>query len=151
MARESKTSARRVVATERQMQAVKLRKDGYTYARIGEALGITSQSAHELVTSAMRRVRAHCDDDASELIRMELDRMDDMHAALWPDALLGDVKKIDRVLSIMARRAKLLGLDAPTKQHVTTSTLTPEMASKATDEQLSRIIAGEDPAHVLGD
>jgi hypothetical protein len=34
---------------------------------------------------------------------------------VWTKALNGDVRAVDSVLRIMERRAKLLGLDAPTK------------------------------------
>ena len=33
-------------------------------------------------------------------------------AAVYPQALSGDVAAVDKVLSIMARRARMLGLDA---------------------------------------
>ena len=37
-----------------------------------------------------------------------------MQSAVWPRALSGDLDAIRTVLSIMGRRAKLFGLDAPT-------------------------------------
>ena len=38
-----------------------------------------------------------------------------MQLAIWPAALAGDLFAIDRVLKVMSRRAKLLGLDQPKK------------------------------------
>jgi hypothetical protein len=42
-----------------------------------------------------------------------------MLLALWPQVLKGNQGAIDRALRVMERRAKLLGLDAPTRQEVT--------------------------------
>lgn len=43
-------------------------------------------------------------------------------AAIWKEAVEGgDLKAVDRILKIMERRAKLLGLDAPTKVAATTA------------------------------
>jgi hypothetical protein len=39
--------------------------------------------------------------------------------AMWSKAMKGDVARVDRCLRIMERRAKLLGLDAPSKQEHT--------------------------------
>jgi hypothetical protein len=47
------------------------------------------------------------------LIVLELMRLERLHAAVWPQAIRGDVNAVDRVLRIMERRARLLGLDAP--------------------------------------
>jgi len=39
--------------------------------------------------------------------------LDELQDAVWETAADGDLHALDRVLAIMARRAKLLGLDAP--------------------------------------
>jgi len=44
---------------------------------------------------------------------LELLRLDELLNALWDTAIAGDLKAVDRVLKVMERRAKLLGLDAP--------------------------------------
>jgi hypothetical protein len=43
-------------------------------------------------------------------------RLDELQNAIWQRATDGEVRALDRVLHIMARRAKLLGLDAPQRQ-----------------------------------
>lgn len=52
------------------------------------------------------------------VIEMELDRLDAMFLAIAGRAAQGDVAAIDRALRIQERRARLLGLDAPTQQTV---------------------------------
>jgi hypothetical protein len=47
---------------------------------------------------------------------VELERMDAMIVALWPKVEKGDVQSVQAALGVMTRRAKLLGLDAPSKQ-----------------------------------
>lgn len=111
---DSKTGRRRVRAAERRVQAVELRKAGLSYRRIGEELGITRQAAHKLVTTALRDLNDKVAEDAAELMRLELERLDDMQVAATR-RLRGDqaLPAIDRILRIMGRRAKMLGLDAP--------------------------------------
>ena len=49
---------------------------------------------------------------------MESERLDALLAALWPAAMAGNCRAVDRCLSVMHRRAKLLGLDAPSRRAV---------------------------------
>jgi len=51
---------------------------------------------------------------------IELDRLDELHRAIWDKAVGGDLAAFDRVLKRMERRAKLLALDAPAKVAPTT-------------------------------
>lgn len=47
------------------------------------------------------------------ILEMEVQRLDSLLQAVWGAALGGKLGAVDRVLSIMKRRAKLLALDAP--------------------------------------
>lgn len=115
---ESTTSLKRLDAVERQARALELRKEGKGFAEIAQALGYGGPAgAYKAVTTALRKT---LQEPADELRRMELERLDALHAALWPQALAGKWLAVDRVLSVMERRAKLLGLDAPTRSDVVT-------------------------------
>jgi len=108
---EPKTSERRLTAIEKQRQALVLRKAGASYEAIAEQLGYGGKSGvHNAVQSAMRRTLQA---PADELRALELGRLDDLLKGVWGAACAGNVAAIDRVLKIMARRAALLGLDAP--------------------------------------
>jgi hypothetical protein len=110
---ESKTSENRLNALERQRQALELRKAGMTYQGIADQLGYRSVSgAYDAIRNAMR---ATLQEPADELRALEAARLDDLWRGIWLDARKGNVAKIDRALKIMARRAALLGLDAPIK------------------------------------
>lgn len=95
-------------AFEHRAKALELRRKGYSYDAIGEALGITQQSAHALV---QRTLRAIIREPGEDVIAMERERLDAMHRALADRIEEGDVAAIDRGLAIMQRRARLEGLD----------------------------------------
>lgn len=109
---ESKNSRRKALAADRSRQALELRMAGATYSRIASALGITKGAAHKAVARAMEAVRAESDEVAEAYRDLELARLDRMQMGLWNQARSGDLAAVDRVLRIMERRSKLLGLDA---------------------------------------
>lgn len=122
---------------KRDAQAAALRAKSWTYQQIGDHLGITRQSAHEAVQRALRDTLA---EPAADVRALELERLDALYAAALAvlerehivaqkgavvmyrrKPLLDDAPKlsaIDRLLRIQERRARLLGLDAPTRQQV---------------------------------
>lgn len=117
---ESTTSQRIIRGRERELKALEMRKAGATFEQIGNALGITPQGAHRAVKRALRRIIEKSDEAAEEIRRLELERLDAMLLALWPQAKRGNLGAVDRILRIMERRAKLLGLDAPKAVDITT-------------------------------
>lgn len=107
------TSERRVKATERQRQALELRKAGASFEAIADRLGYGSKSgAYQAVMSAIKRTLREPADEVREL---EEQRLDALLLAIWPQATKGNQGAIDRALRIMERRARLLGLDKPAK------------------------------------
>jgi hypothetical protein len=56
---------------------------------------------------------------AEQLQRLEIERLDQLLASVWLKAKAGNFSAIDRVLQIMQRRAKLLGLDLADKHPAT--------------------------------
>ena len=111
---ESLTSPRRIHAVEvKQAEALEYRKQGYTYEQIAEALGYkTAQGAYAAIQSALTRIIR---EPAQEVLQIELERLDAMFMRPFAAATSGDLMAIGACLNIMARKAKLLGLDAPTK------------------------------------
>ena len=140
MAGESKASEKRIAAAERQARAIELRKAGLGYAAIARQLGYGGPSgAYGAIMTALRALTR---EPAQELRELELARLDDLLLGLWADARKGNVAKIDRVLKIMARRAALLGLDAPTRFADVTD------ARRDAEEIAAEIGKGDDPAVV---
>jgi hypothetical protein len=70
-------------------------------------------SAADAVTPTMRATVSK--ETANELRRIELARLVSMWMAVYPKALNGDLKAVDRCLRIMECRAAISGLNAPQK------------------------------------
>jgi DNA-binding CsgD family transcriptional regulator len=99
-------------ARQRERVAVALRVDGYTYAEIGDRLGISDRMASRIVNRAMSRVLR---EPVAQLIDLESARLDALWAAMWPKALAGSARHAEVCVRISERRARLLGLDQPTR------------------------------------
>src|SRR5690349_13779376 len=107
---DSKASAKRILAAERRIAALELRKAGRTYAAIGMALGVSEPRAHRLVTKELARLNEKRAEAGAEVTRLEMERLDQLWAAVWDAAKGGDHHAIEKALAIMSRRAKMLGL-----------------------------------------
>jgi len=116
---ETKNSARRALAASRTRQALELRMAGATYERIASALGISKSAAHKAVARGMESLRENNAQTGDQLRDIELARLDRMLVGLWQQARNGDAQAVDRVLKIMERRAKLVGLEAPQQTEAT--------------------------------
>lgn len=109
-ARRTVTTKKQAEVIEKAKQAVTLRIAGASFREIGEALGHDPTYARTLVLKALAMVPV----ETIETVRqMESDRLDRLQRAHWTQALQGDAKASNLVLTIMQRRARLLGLDAP--------------------------------------
>jgi hypothetical protein len=142
-----------VLAHERDRAALGLRRAGLTFAQIGVRLRCSDSMASRIVKRALRRQAARGDESAEVVLRLELDRLDMMLAVLMPQ-IEPPVRRpevmfaaVDRVLRIMARRAKYLGLDGrpaaaaePTPTKVARRTILPKIQG-ATDEELIQLRA----------
>lgn len=117
---DSKMSQRRLTAREREHKAMGFRLAGFTYAQIAKELGMSEAGAHKAVTRALKRLNEKLSEQAEELRRMELERLDNMFRVMWSQVLNGNQGAVDRALRIMKRRAEMLGLDAPKNLDLTT-------------------------------
>jgi hypothetical protein len=70
---------------------------------------------------------------------VEGERLDAMQRAVWAAAISGDTDAIKSVLAIMARRARLFGLDMPAKVDVA------EISSVEFAEQFVQLVSALDP------
>lgn len=108
---------RAISALDKQKKALELRKAGVSYESIASVLGYKSASgAHRAVGAALKKT---LQEPADDLRNLELERLDKLLSGLWSRASGGNEYAVDRILKIMERRARLLGLDAPTKQDIT--------------------------------
>jgi hypothetical protein len=111
---------------EKERKVLEYRRGGLTFDLIAERLGYASASgAHKAYLSACNRIVY---EDVIEVRKSEMDRLDIAQAAIWGD--LTDTQNVDAntrarlvmaLIKIMERRARLLGLDMPTKAQVEVS------------------------------
>ena len=96
------------LASYRRTRALKLRAQGKDYAEIAKAVGYANKgTAHKVIAEALE---ARESQDIDFLRQVESDRLDAMHAALWPAAMTGDVEAIRAILRISDMRCRVLGL-----------------------------------------
>lgn len=97
---------------DREQEVVKLRRGGLTFDLIGQRLGIHPTTAHKAYERALTRV---VKEDVDAIRDLETERLDLAQSAIWGKVLQGDNPSIQSLIRIMERRAKLLGLDQPTR------------------------------------
>lgn len=138
---KDRTSAKKLKAAERRALACEMRKAGASLQTIADHLGIRVPSVHAHITKAIAQLNAKAETDIEQHREFILRRLDDMTLGIWDKARTGNLKCIDRVVKMDARRAKLLGLDAPTKTDLTSDgkPLLPPGSIVVTDEQIKNL------------
>jgi hypothetical protein len=115
---DSNASERRIRAAQRRVEALNLRLEGRRFREIGEAMGVSEQTAHRLVTTELKRLNAVRAEQAAELVRLQSERIDALLQAMWPKALAGEAVAVNQVLALLQRQARLHGIDAPVKKEI---------------------------------
>jgi hypothetical protein len=116
---KGKTAAKSIKQQERATHALNLRRAGASYAEIGKALGVTKQRAFAIVKTQLDELAATVNEASTAVRQLELERLDAMQIASFQKAVRGETAAVDTVLRIMDRRAKLLGLNAPSELEIT--------------------------------
>jgi transposase-like protein len=110
---------------ERDLRIFKMRQAGVPIAEIARRFGVGTSN----VSNSIRRQLGKLNQEAllayPEVLQMELERLDALQSAIWPltqhrkqkmddgteVAIEPDIKAVSTVLSIIDRRAKLLGME----------------------------------------
>lgn len=94
-------------------KALFMRSAGRSYLYIADKLGRNSDEIRTLVRDY---IKSSVDiETRREAVKLDLIRLDDMMTAVYERAKNGEIDCIDRVLKIMERKSKLMGLDAREK------------------------------------
>jgi hypothetical protein len=125
-----KTKYKDLNEAERQLQALDLRRRGYSYRKIAAELECGLTTAFRDCTRHLEDVREKCREKAEQINDLDLERLDEALMAIWDKVEQGDCKSIETMLKIMERRAKMLGLDSPDRHEVKTGVATPEEAAQ---------------------
>jgi hypothetical protein len=143
-------------ARRRELRALELRLAGASYAQVGMALGVNRSRAYRIVMRALDRLIR---EPAEQVRQLELARLDQLWVEAYrvlrrqhPVISAGKVvvhpdtgqpledpapvlSAIDTLLRIMERRARLLGLDAPTQKTLTV------LSEDVIDQEIARLTA----------
>jgi transposase-like protein len=116
------------LAAWRKARAVELATQGCSYEVIAREVGYTNRrTAYRAVQESLNE---HADKAVAEHRATVLARLDRLLAAIWKQALNGDLQAIAEAHSIVLSQARLHGLGAPVKrttpQHGKSVVLTPE-------------------------
>ncbi len=114
MAFQNETNQRTVLAREREERAVDLRIAGKSYPQIGVEIGVSTTAAYNMVKRVLDKMIKRTSENAEQVVKIEIERINRLIAAIWGKAIGGDMAAIDRVVKLMERKAKLLGLDSST-------------------------------------
>ena len=88
---------------------------------IAKSLNTPLTTIHRDIEALRMEWRADRMVAADQVISEELQRLAFAEKAIMPAVSRGDLMAIDRLLRVMERRAKLLGLDAPKRYEITDS------------------------------
>lgn len=109
------TSGTRLAAAERRERCVALRLGGLPIRAIAAELRCSPGAVHAHLVHVLAEHRAGTAELVEQYRAVEGARLEELHRAVWPAAVAGDLAAAMVALRIMERRARLFGLDAPTR------------------------------------
>lgn len=110
---------------ERDLRVFKMRQAGVPANEIARRFGISTNAVNASIKRQLEKLNREALMAYPEVLRMELERLDALQQAIWPMTqhrkvtlddgtevmVEPDLKAIQQVLSVMDRRAKLLGME----------------------------------------
>lgn len=122
--RNNKVMSREFLA-ERDLRIFKMRQSGIAVAEIARRFGVSTSVVNKAVQRQLEKMNREALLAYPEVLRMELERLDNLQSSIWPltqhrkvtlddgteVTMEPDLKAIQSVLSIMDRRSKLLGME----------------------------------------
>ena len=109
-----------ILDEEKAKAALHMRLNGADFDDIADALGVDVKQAFKWVNKHLKKARQENSDIGEKVLDLELARLDRMLQGLESRIAVGSSEAISSALRIQERRAKLLGLDKPTKIAPTT-------------------------------
>lgn len=136
--------------SERDTRIFKLRQAGTSTSEIARRFGISTSAVSKAIQRQLEKLNRETLLAYPEVLRLELERLDNLQQAIWPMtqhrrvvmddgtevAVEPDLKAIQQVLAIMDRRTKLLGMDQ------TNINVQMDVANRTT-ETIKATLAGE--------
>lgn len=128
-------------------QALDLRIAGTEYRAIAAQLGVSLSTAHGLVHAEMARIAELNRGKAEELREIELAKLDAIERDMRPRSERGDPNAAGVLVRVSVQRAKLCGLEAPTKIEHTGpdgGAITIDVARDALAAAIAGVVGGTD-------
>lgn len=116
--RTPKAAAAELAIERRRVRATNLRLSGWSIRDIAAHLKCSVGTIHSDLSEVLVRTQDASADATKKERAISLARLDIATKGLWDRVVSGDDDAVDRLVKIEARRAKLLGTDAPTKSEL---------------------------------
>ena len=121
----SNTPMTKEFLAERDSRIFKMRQAGVAISEIAKRFSVSTKVVSLAISRQLEKLNKETSLAYPEVLRMELERLDAMQAALWPltqhrkvtlddgteVSVEPDMKAVQQVLAIMDRRSKLLGME----------------------------------------
>lgn len=85
---------------------------GATHQDIAEVLNVSTTTISKDRRAIIKEWRKHYTDNANEYVEIQMRRLDILINGIWDQAKGGSVSHIDRVMRLIERQEKLLGIGA---------------------------------------
>ena len=122
--KSNKISTREFIS-DRDLRIFKLRQAGTSTSEIARRFGVSTTVVSRAIQRQLQKMNSETLLAYPEVLRLELERLDNLKQAIWPltqhrrvvmddgteQSVEPDLKAIQQVLGIMDRRTKLLGMD----------------------------------------
>lgn len=103
------TSPKAIEIAERRVKVLKLRKEGWTYEKIGNELSISDDTARNDCLEAIRSIEWTAEEAAMEVRELVKHRNDELINSLYEKALNGDYGAVDRIIKINEQLLEIVG------------------------------------------
>lgn len=110
-------------------EIMEMRRKALSYQTIAQKLGISVSNAHELAKRGLEALRASNLDTAEQLRGEMLAQIDWALEMLIPGVEAGKPFAIEKFFAGLDRKAKLLGLDAPTNVNQAVTLIPPKLTT----------------------
>lgn len=158
----SNTPMTKEFLAERDSRIFKMKQAGVAISEIAKRFNVSTKVVSLAISRQLDKLNKENSLVYAEVLRMELERLDAMQAALWPMtqhrkitlddgtevAVEPDMKAVQQVLLIMDRRAKLLGMEqtrVSIQADISATEGTPIRATLAGQEGMPKQIQAFDP------
>lgn len=131
-------SPAKIASREFEEKAFELRKCGHSYNSIAKQCSVTQAAAYQAVMRVLDRMETDLKEPAKKIRAMELAKLDRAEERISDKVEKGDLFAIDRFLKISERRARLTGIDAPTKLQHSGDEDNPVVIQQYSDVELQR-------------